>query len=100
MASALDTIGDLVKNNRALGGRGLAPGILGGVRRIERLFDVLGGRARHLAEWSARHRCRIAEVLTTNGRRPITADEVIVLRSNDDALFELFERLMNHGTPP
>ena len=38
---------------RSAGG-GLAPGFLGGVRGVERRLDVVGVRARDLADWLGR----------------------------------------------
>ena len=46
----LDRVGDAVQHPRALGRRGLAPRVLGGVRGVERQLDVGGARVRHLRE--------------------------------------------------
>ena len=96
----LHAVGDLVENARALGGRCLGPGVLGGMRGIERLLDVLGGRAGDLAQRPAGHRRQVREVLAAHRRHPFAADEVVVFRPNDDALLQFLECLMDHGTPP
>ena len=42
----------------------------------------------------------LREVLAAHRRHPLAADEVVVLRPDDDALLQLLERLMNHRMPP
>ena len=49
----LDPISDLVQHSGALGRRGAAPGILRRMRGIQRPLDILGVRARHVAQLHA-----------------------------------------------
>ncbi len=50
----LHAVGDLEQDQRALGDRRSAPGVLGGVGRVEREFDVGGRRARESRTASCR----------------------------------------------
>ncbi len=59
----LHAVGDLEQDGGAGGRRRLAPGVGGGVRGVERLLDVLGGRAGDLADDLAADRRAVLEVL-------------------------------------
>ena len=66
-----ELVGDLVQDARAFLHGGLAPGVLGLVRGVERQFDVGGGGAGHRAELLAGDRARIVEVACLRRERPI-----------------------------
>ena len=76
----LDPVGDLVEDDRALGGGGLAPGGGGRVRGVEGELDVLGGGAGDLAEHLAVDRRDVLEVLALDRRDTLAADPVVVAR--------------------
>ena len=59
----LHAVGDLEQDGGARGGGGLAPGVGGGVRGVERLVDVLGGGAGDLADEFAGDRRAVLEIL-------------------------------------
>ena len=74
----LDRVRHLVQHARALGRRGLAPGVLGRVGRVERELDVRRGRARHRREPLAGGGRHVLAVLAVQRRDPLAADEVLV----------------------
>ena len=74
----LHAVGDLVENDRAFGDAGASPGILGGVRGVERDFNVLLVRTRDLAKQLAVHRREILEILAGARFDPFASDEVAV----------------------
>jgi len=47
----LHAVGDLEHDVGALRGRGPAPGVLGGMSRVERSLNIRGFRSWHLADW-------------------------------------------------
>ena len=57
-----DLVGDLVEEQRPLGGAGAAPGTLGGMGGVERRLDVVRVGARDLAEQPAIHRRGVLEI--------------------------------------
>ena len=63
----LDAVGDLVQDDGAFAGGGLAPRGGGAVRGVERLVDVGLVGTRDLAERLARHRGRVLEVSPPDG---------------------------------
>ena len=76
----LDAVGDAQQRQRALRRRGVAPGVLGGVRGVKRQFDVLGGGARHRADDIAVDRRNVLEGLALDRGHPLAADEIVVMR--------------------
>ena len=92
-----ELVGDLVQDARALLHRGLAPGVLGLVRGVERQLDVGGGGAGHRAELLAGDRARIVKILAFNGSDPFAADEIVVAFADEECFRNLVERLLEHG---
>ena len=74
----LHAVGDAVQDQRAFGDAGAAPGFLGGVRGIERVFDVLGLGARDIAQQSAVDRREILEIAARARLGPFSVDVVPV----------------------
>jgi hypothetical protein len=74
----LQLVGDPVQDQRTLGNRGLAPGVLCLVGGVERQFDVGRGGARNRAQLLAGDRARIIEVASFRWRHPFAADEIVV----------------------
>ena len=74
----LHAIGDAVEDQRAFGDAGAAPGFLGGMRGIERVFDVLGIGARDLAKQLAVDRREILEIAARARLGPFSVDVVPV----------------------
>src|SRR5450631_1028539 len=74
----LHAVGDLVENDRALGNAGATPSILGGMRGVERGFNILLVRTRDLAKHLAVYRREILEVPAGARLGPFAADEVAV----------------------
>ena len=66
----LHAVGDPVEDQRALGGAGAAPGVLGGVGGVERGLDVLGVGAGDLAEQLAVDRRDVLEIFARARARP------------------------------
>ena len=93
----LDHVRDLVQDARALGGRGLAPGVLGSMRRVERELDVLRGRARHLRERLARRGRHVRRVPALHRSDPVAADEVLVARLQLDGTVDLSRSREGHN---
>jgi hypothetical protein len=75
----LDAVGDLEQDVRALGWRGAAPLVGGGVRGIECGLDVLGGGAGGLGVDLAADRGDDVEILALDRGDPLAADEVVVM---------------------
>ena len=73
-------LGDPVEQNAALGHAGRPPGVLCGMRGIQRQFDVLGVRACHLAQDRSIDRRDVVEILAVNRFDKLAADEVSVFR--------------------
>jgi hypothetical protein len=71
----LHPVGDAIRIVGALGGAGLAPGVLGGVGGVQRLFDVGGVRARDLAQLLAVDRREVVEIAAGDGGDPFAADD-------------------------
>jgi hypothetical protein len=78
----LHAVGDLVEDACPFGGRRLAPGILGRMGRIQRLFDVVLVGAGDLADRLSGNRRRVLEIAAVDRLHPLPADEVAI------ALFE------------
>ena len=78
LAVGIDHVGDAVQDGGPLGQRGLSPGVLGGVGRIEGQLDVVGPRLRDRGEGLARGRALVLRVLARHWRNPVTPDEVLV----------------------
>ena len=68
----------LLRIMRPLGRAGAAPGVLGGVRGVERGLDVGRVRARDLANRLAGDRRDVVEILAGVRRAPFAADVVVV----------------------
>jgi hypothetical protein len=97
---ALHAIGDRVQEGRALGGRRLAPRVLGRVRRVEGELDVVAGGGRHLAERLTRHRRDVLEVLALDRLAPLAADEVLVAwREPHERAVGIGDLIHRHRTP-
>jgi hypothetical protein len=79
-----EAVGDLQKDVGAFTGRGFAPLLGGGVRRVEREFHVLGGRARSLRVDLAADRRDHVEIRAFHGCHPLAADEIVVFRLEFD----------------
>ena len=77
----LHAVGDLVEDLGALGGRGVAPGVLGLMRGVERELDIGGLRAGDLADRLAGDRADIVEIIAVDRRHPFAADEILVARA-------------------
>jgi hypothetical protein len=91
----LNTVCDLVENIGAFCRGGCAPGIFGGMSRIERLLNVLGCGPGYLAQGLASHWSDIGKVLSLCRRNPGTADKVIVTRTNSKLLTQLVDHILN-----
>ena len=87
----LHAVGDLEQDVGARGGSRLAPGVGGGVRGVERLLDVLGGRAGDLADDLAADRRAVLEVAPLRRRDPLAADEVVVAIADLDLLADALQ---------
>ena len=79
----LDAIGDAVEDVGALGGRRLAPGVLGGVGSVQRGFHVVLVGTRDTGEDLAGDRRDVVKILATLRRHPLAADVVVVLLAED-----------------
>ena len=95
----LHAIGDLVEHHRALRVRGLAPGVLGGVGRVEGAVHVLRVRAGHLAERPAGDRRDVLEVLALDGLAPLASDEILVALLELDLASRLTRIRVSHRSP-
>jgi hypothetical protein len=71
-------VGDPVEPAGPLRRRGAAPGVGGGVRGVQRLFDVLGAGARDFAEGFAGDRADVFEIFAFHRRDPLAADEILI----------------------
>ena len=80
----LHAVGDPVEDQRALGGAGAAPGVLGRVRGVERGLDVLGVRAGDLADGWPVIGEMLSKYLPGLRRDPFAADEVVVALGEGD----------------
>ena len=86
---AFHLVGDPVQDARALLDRGLAPGVLGLMRGIERELDVGRRGAGDLTEPLAGDRARIVEILAFDRRDPFSADEIVVAVADQNLLRDL-----------
>ncbi len=93
---AFEPVGDLVQEAGALRRRGIAPGLAGGVRGVQRQFDVFGRRACHLAERLAGDRAYVVEVLAFDRRDPFAADEIVIAFAKSDLLLQFLKALREH----
>ena len=75
-----DPVGDAVQQQGAFRHAGLAPGVLGGVGGVQRLFDVRRVRPGHLAQDAAVHRGGVLEIAAVDRWDPLSADEVVIAR--------------------
>ena len=82
-------LGDLVEDDGALRGTGVAPGFAGGVGRVERALDVLRVGARNLAEGFAGDRGDVFEILAGSGLNPLAANVVAIAWAEAHAIAEL-----------
>ncbi len=82
-----DAVGDFQQHQRAVLGRGLAPGVSGGVGGIQCLVDVFGSGAREFGDGLAVDRRGVSEIVAVHRRNELAADEVAVLglEGNDRA---------------
>src|SRR4029077_17043890 len=85
-------VGDLEQDVGAGGRSHLAPRTGCGVRGVERLLDVLGGRACDLANDLAADRRAVLEVAAFRGRHPAASDEVLVPIADADLLADALQR--------
>ncbi len=82
-------LGDLIEDDCALRGTGVAPTFAGGMGRVERAIDILRVGARNLAEGFARDRGDVFEILAGSGLDPLAANVVAIARAEADAIAEL-----------
>ena len=75
-----DPVGDAVQQQGAFRHAGLAPGVLGGVGGVQRLFDIGRVRTGHFAQDAAIHRGGVFEIAAVDRRDPLSADEVVIAR--------------------
>ncbi len=66
---------------RAFGGGGAAPGVAGGVRGVQRQFDIGGVGACDVAQLGAVDRARVGEIATLHRGLPFAADEIVIARA-------------------
>ena len=93
----LHAIGDPEQDVGALRGRGPAPGVLGGVSRVERQFYVSRGRARDRAQPLAGDRARIVEIAPLDRGDLLAADEIVITVADEPARRNLVNRCLIHG---
>ena len=74
----LHAVGDFVENLCPLGRRGITPGVLRLMRRVERKLDIGGLRTRDLAYGLAGDRADIVEIAAVDRRHPLAANEILV----------------------
>ena len=96
----LHAVGDLVEDLGALGGRGVAPGVLGLMRGVERKLDIGGLRAGDLADRLAGDRADIVEIVAVDRRHPFAADEIVVTRAQRHAGIQSLDDLVKHTVLP
>ena len=96
----LHAVGDLVEDLGALGGCGVAPGVLGLMRGVERKLDVGGLRAGDLADRLAGNGADIVEILAVDRRHPFAADEIFVARAQRHPRIQSLDDLMKHTVLP
>ena len=77
-----DAVGDAVQDIGALGRRGLAPGILGGMGGVQRQLDVFRRGTGDFAKWQAGDRRDVGKVFTFYRGDEFAADVIVI------ALFE------------
>ena len=66
------------------------------MRGVEREFDILRRRARHLAERLAGDRADIVEILAFDRRDPFAADEIVIAFAERDLLLQFLKALREH----
>ena len=71
-------LGDAHQDLAALAGAGAAPGILRGMCRIEREFDIILVGPSHFADDPTIDRGGVLEVAAVDGRHPFATDKVLV----------------------
>ena len=96
----VDAVGDLVEDLGALGGRGVAPGVFGLMRGVERKLDISGLRAGDLADRLAGNGADIVEILSVDRRHPFAADEIVVARAQSHSRIQGLDDLVQHGILP
>ena len=74
-----DAVGDFQQHQRAILGRGLAPGVSGGMGGVERLVDVFGSGTREFGDRLTVDRRGIGEVVAIDRRNEFATNEVAVL---------------------
>ena len=74
----LHAVGNFVEDLCPLGRRGIAPGVLRLMRRVERKLDIGGLRTRDLAYGLAGDRADIVEIAAVDWGYPLAADEILV----------------------
>ena len=96
----LHAVGDLVEDLGALGGRGVAPGVLGLMRGVERKLDIGGLRAGDLADRLAGDGADIVEIVAVDRRHPFAADEIVVARAQRHPRIQSLDDLVKHTVLP
>ena len=96
----LHAVGDLVQDLGALGGCGIAPGVLRLMRGIERKLDVGCLRAGDLADGLAGNRADIVEIIAFDRRHPFAADEIVVARPQGHPRIQRLDDLVKHTVLP
>jgi hypothetical protein len=92
----LHDLRDAHEDTGALADGGTAPGVLRGMRRVERKLDVVLVGARDLANDPTIDRRRILEIAATDGGHPFTADEVLVAFGEGVCLQQATRRELIH----
>ena len=96
----LHAVGDLIENLCPLGRRGIAPGVLRLMRRVERKLDIGGLRTRDLAYGLAGDRADIVEVIAPDRSDPFAADKILVAGPQRYAGIQGLDDLVQHGRLP
>ena len=76
----LHPVGDPVQDQRALGGAGAAPGVLGGMGGVERTLHIRGARPRDGCDHLAVDRRGVVEIAPLDRLDPGAAYEIAVTR--------------------
>ena len=80
---------NLVHEDGAVRGAGVAPALAGGMRRVQRPFNVLRIGARNLAECFAGNWGDVFKILAGSGLDPLAANVVAIARAKAHCIAEL-----------
>jgi hypothetical protein len=95
-----DPVGDAQECLRALRRRGAAPSLPGGMRGIERQFDILRGGTGNRANHMTVDRRNILEFLTLDRGNPCAANKIVIMRSDRDLIGDVGQNLIDHACLP